>query len=75
MNFEKCKIMITKETIKSVIEEVPEERLEELYQVVKTFAPVELTDQVERQRKIEKASSSVFERRKDAYEELAKGTE
>lgn len=67
--------MITKEAIKSVIEKVPEERLEELYQVVRTFAPVEPADEAERTRKIETATAFVFERRKDAYEELAKGTE
>lgn len=67
--------MITKEAIKSVIEKVPEERLEELYQVVKTFAPTEPTDEAGRGRKIEIATESVFERRKDAYEELAQGAE
>jgi hypothetical protein len=31
-------VMITKETIKSEVERVPEERLEELYEVVKTYS-------------------------------------
>ena len=67
--------MVTKEMIKSEIERVPEERLEELYGVVKTYARPELLDEDERARKIEAAAESVFERRKSAYEELAKGAE
>ncbi len=43
--------------------------------MVKTYAQPELLGEGERTRKIEAAAESVFERRKSAYEELAKGVE
>jgi hypothetical protein len=38
---EGAKVMVTKEIIKSEIERVPEERLEELYEVVKIYSRTE----------------------------------
>ena len=67
--------MVTKEMIKSEIERVPDDRLEELYGVVKTYATTQTISEEERARKIDAAAESVFERRKSAYEELAKGAE
>jgi hypothetical protein len=67
--------MVTKEMIKSEVERVPDERLEELYDVVRSYARPGASDEGERARKIEAASESVFERRRSAYEELAKGAE
>lgn len=67
--------MVTKEMIKSEVERVPDERLEELYGVVKSYARDEPLDEESRARKLEAAADSVFARRKSAYEELAKGAE
>lgn len=67
--------MITKEMIKSEIERVPDERLEELYGVVKSYVRNEASDEEARARKIEEVSESLLERRKRVYEELAKGAE
>jgi hypothetical protein len=67
--------MVTKEMIKSEIERVPDERLEELYGVVKSYARDESMSEEERARKLHEASESLFESRRSAYEELAKGKE
>jgi len=67
--------VVTKEMIKSEIEKVPDDRLEELYGVVKTYARTDSTSDGARAAKIDGAMESVFERRKSAYEELAKGAE
>jgi hypothetical protein len=37
-------VMVSRETIKSEVEKVPEERLEELYRVVKTFSQEKSSD-------------------------------
>ncbi|MDT7540535.1 MAG: hypothetical protein QOE33_439 [Acidobacteriota bacterium] len=67
--------MVTKEMIKSEIERVPDERLEELYGVVKSYARDEPLGESERARKLHEVSQSLFESRRSAYEELAKGKE
>lgn len=67
--------MVTKEMIKSEIERVPDERLEELYGVVKSYASDEPMSEDERARKFKAAADAVFESRKSAFEELAKGAE
>lgn len=67
--------MITKEMIKSEIERVPDERLEELYGVVKSYVRDEASDEDERARKFKAAADEVFESRKSVFEELAKGAE
>lgn len=67
--------MVTKEMIKSEIERVPDERLEELYGVVKSYVRDESSDESERARKFKAAADEVFESRKSAFEELAKGAE
>ncbi len=67
--------MVTKEMIKSEVERVPDERLEELYGVVKSYARDESLDESERARKLEAVSESLLESRKRVYEELAKGAE
>jgi hypothetical protein len=61
--------------IKSEIERVPDERLEELYGVVKSYARDESSDEEARALKLEAVSESLLERRKRVYEELAKGAE
>jgi hypothetical protein len=65
--------MVTKEMIKAEIERVPDERLEELYGVVKSYARDEAVGEEARARKLEAVSESLLERRKRVYEELAKG--
>jgi hypothetical protein len=67
--------MVTKEMIKSEVERVPDERLEELYGVVKSYARDEPLDEESRARKLEAVSEALLERRKAVYEELAKGVE
>jgi hypothetical protein len=67
--------MVTKEMIKSEIERVPDERLEELYGVVKSYARDASLSEEERARKFHEVSESLFESRRSAYEELAKGKE
>jgi hypothetical protein len=67
--------MVTKEMIKSEIERVPDERLEELYGVVKSYVRDESLDEEARARKLEAVSESLLESRKRVYEELAKGAE
>jgi hypothetical protein len=67
--------MVTKEMIKSEIERVPDERLEELYGVVKSYTRDEAADEEARARKFKAAADSVFENRKSVFEELAKGAE
>jgi hypothetical protein len=67
--------MVTKEMIKSEIERVPDERLEELYGVVKSYARDEASDEEARARRIEEISESLIEKHRRVYEELAKGAE
>lgn len=67
--------MVTKEMLKSAVERVPDERLEELYGVVKSYARDEASDESVRARKLEAVSEAVFESRKGVFEELAKGAE
>jgi hypothetical protein len=50
--------------IKYEIERVPDERLEELYGVVKSYARDESSDESERARKFKAAADAVFESRK-----------
>ena len=67
--------MLTKEMIKSEIEKVPDDRLEELYRVVKTYTASQTMSEEERARRIDTVAESVFERRRSVFEELAKGAE
>jgi ribosome biogenesis protein Tsr3 len=67
--------VVTKEMIKSEIEKVPDDRLEELYGVVKTYTASQMMSEEERARKMDAVAESVFERRKSVFEELAKGAE
>lgn len=67
--------MLTKEMIKSEIEKVPDDRLEELYGVVKTYTASQTMSEEERARRIDTVAESVFERRRSVFEELAKGAE
>jgi len=67
--------VLTKEMIKSEIEKVPDDRLEELYGVVKTYTASQTMSEEERARRIDAVAESVFERRRSVFEELAKGAE
>jgi hypothetical protein len=67
--------VVTKEMIKSEIEKVPDDRLEELYGVVKSYTASQTMSEEERARKMDAVAESVFVRRKSVFEELAKGAE
>jgi hypothetical protein len=61
------------ETIDEIQQEIESQFVVKLRECLK--ASREAIDDIEREQKIESATVSVFERRKDAYEELAKGAE